>query len=37
MPRRRSDQAGSVIWPGFVDAMTGLLLVVFGLALVWIA
>ena len=28
MPRRRSDQAGSVIWPGFVDAMTGLLLVV---------
>ena len=27
MPRRRSDQAGSVIWPGFVDAMTALLLV----------
>ena len=28
MPRRRSDQAGAIIWPGFVDAMTGLLLVV---------
>ena len=27
MSRRRSDQAGSVIWPGFVDAMTALLLV----------
>ncbi|MEM9724925.1 MAG: peptidoglycan -binding protein [Pseudomonadota bacterium] len=27
MPRRRNDQGSSVIWPGFVDAMTALLLV----------
>lgn len=28
MPRRRTDQAAGIIWPGFVDAMTALLLVV---------